>query len=595
VNRGRAKKLTQARTIVGRTGFIFFILLVTIRHQGLSQGAVLPATVRIEGVAGERMRDVSALVGNVDWRDSLQVVAALHRVVEWYQASGYFRAVVDLKRIPAGDSGISVLVCRVKEGWRAFVRRMTVHGANVLHEDRIRSILVLRHGDPFSVEAQEQDISRILRLYDESGYPFASVQVDRVMIEGGIEAESVDVDLHITEGALGTIAQVNVEGNTKTKSDVILRESRIGPGEIFTPRLAEQIRRRLVRMNIFASVGEPELFLTPQDRVGVLLKIVEGSPNRFDGIIGYVPRSGSNGGGYITGLAHVQFRNLFGTARDLALRWYRETERSQESSLRYHEPWVLGAPVDADVSLEQRKQDSTYVRFRFGLGADAILGDEWRIGASIERVTIIPGEPYGKRIVPEGSTVDAGLRLRYDLRDDIVTPTSGGSYETSVHLGTKRSVFADGRIQRFETQAWTFDASLYFTLLKRQVFAGTIHVFDRRTPSLDLSDLVRIGGAATVRGYREGQFAGTRLIWGGFEYRYLAGGRSFLFAFIDAVSVAIPGGNAIGFSESREFNAGYGGGFRVDTPAGLIGVSLAFGKGDTFSTAKLHVRLINEF
>jgi outer membrane translocation and assembly module TamA len=40
---------------------------------------------------------------------------------------------------------------------------------------------------------------------------------------------------------------------------------------------------------------------------------------------------------------------------------------------------------------------------------------------------------------------------------------------------------------------------------------------------------------------------------------------------------------------------GYGAGARVDTPLGLIGVSLAFGKGDTFSSGKLHLRLVNEF
>jgi outer membrane translocation and assembly module TamA len=46
-------------------------------------------------------------------------------------------------------------------------------------------------------------------------------------------------------------------------------------------------------------------------------------------------------------------------------------------------------------------------------------------------------------------------------------------------------------------------------------------------------------------------------------------------------------------SETTKF--GYGIGLRVDSGLGMIGVNIGFGEGDTFSTAKLHVRLMNEF
>jgi hypothetical protein len=40
---------------------------------------------------------------------------------------------------------------------------------------------------------------------------------------------------------------------------------------------------------------------------------------------------------------------------------------------------------------------------------------------------------------------------------------------------------------------------------------------------------------------------------------------------------------------------GYGAGLLVETVLGIVDVSVAAGKGDTFSTAKLHLRLVNEF
>jgi outer membrane protein insertion porin family len=34
---------------------------------------------------------------------------------------------------------------------------------------------------------------------------------------------------------------------------------------------------------------------------------------------------------------------------------------------------------------------------------------------------------------------------------------------------------------------------------------------------------------------------------------------------------------------------------RIETGLGIMGVSFALGKGDTFGTAKIHVGLVNEF
>ena len=55
---------------------------------------------------------------------------------------------------------------------------------------------------------------------------------------------------------------------------------------------------------------------------------------------------------------------------------------------------------------------------------------------------------------------------------------------------------------------------------------------------------------------------------------------------VDAVS---------GMDEDEATHLGYGLGFRLDTAVGLMGVAFAFGEGDTFSTAKLHFRLLSEF
>jgi outer membrane translocation and assembly module TamA len=71
--------------------------------------------------------------------------------------------------------------------------------------------------------------------------------------------------------------------------------------------------------------------------------------------------------------------------------------------------------------------------------------------------------------------------------------------------------------------------------------------------------------------------------------------RSFLYGFLDAGYIATPDQPQAGLQASEQTKIGYGVGVRLDTRLGLIGVSIGLGQGDTFSTAKLHIRLINAF
>jgi outer membrane protein insertion porin family len=140
-----------------------------------------------------------------------------------------------------------------------------------------------------------------------------------------------------------------------------------------------------------------------------------------------------------------------------------------------------------------------------------------------------------------------------------------------------------------------FDFDYVLSFIQKQVFALSLHARDFRSAGVELSDMFRLGGANTLRGYREGQFLGSRVLWSNLEYRLLQGQRSYAFGFVDFGYVLTPDRPEAGLTKSELNRIGYGLGIRLDTPLGLIGVSLAFGEGDTFSTAKLHIQLANEF
>jgi len=116
-----------------------------------------------------------------------------------------------------------------------------------------------------------------------------------------------------------------------------------------------------------------------------------------------------------------------------------------------------------------------------------------------------------------------------------------------------------------------------------------------RGPTFENSDLYRLGGTNSLRGYREGQFLGSRIFWSNLEYRALLTIRSYGFIFFDTGYYLRPGEPDRNIDKSEDFLYGYGLGLNLETALGVLRVSYALGKGDTFSDGKIHFGILNEF
>ena len=584
-------------------GFFCFLLLslAICGSTGLTfsqQKAISVRSVSMAGTKSLKRAHLEEVMQTTEGRLFARQALAddLERIVRRYAAEGYPFARIDsvhLNPSPTGDA-VDVLIV-INEGKPAVVKSLKFEGARGVPVTELVGNMILREGDLLLPPQLESDIKRMLELYERSGYPFAAISVGEIEFEEGEREMYASVRLDIQEGKVARLTELRVEGNETTKTFVILREARLKEGELFRGDQPERIRRRLERLQLFSSVSNPELFVKEDGSVGLLVRVAEGNANRFDGILGYVPSIRNGEDGYLTGLLDVQFRNILGTGRQLATRWHRESQSSQEIELKYREPWLASYPLNVDGTLFQRKQDSMYVHRRYHLHADLMLTEELSIGILISQATVIPSE--GTRFVSESQSTSVGVSVSYDTRDDAVTPSDGMRYKTEYYTGTKK-VDTPGDASTSEknsTQRLSFDLEYFISPISRQVLAASIFVRDYRTADIEISDLFRLGGANTLRGYREAQFLGSRIAWSNLEYRVIVAPRSYAYAFVDAGYVLTPDRPSIGLSTNESAKIGYGVGVRLDSPLGLIGVSLAMGEGDSFSTAKLHFRLINEF
>ncbi|HET6271599.1 MAG TPA: POTRA domain-containing protein, partial [Bacteroidota bacterium] len=513
---------------------------------------------------------------------------------------GYLSAHVDsIERIFTADSALVDLSLRIIEGKQTVVGSIVISGQRALSASEILAQFDLSVGDPLNEAVLEQDIEALLERYERMGYPFVGCHVAEMIGKQGVEEDSLEIMLMIDEGNRVTIDEIKVVGNKETDPGVVVREARLAYGEVYNPAKVAAIKPRLTRLNIFADVFEPELYVRDK-KSGLLIKVREGNTNTFDGVIGYIPGTLSGEAGYVTGLASIAMRNLFGTGRKLSFRWQREDRFSQELGIRYIEPWVFSFPANLGVGFFQRQQDTSYVRRVVDFKAELMLSEELSVSLLLTTESVIPSADSTINRVYRSNTTSYGAELQYDTRDDIYSPTSGVRYKTDYQYGTKKvsnippslTSQVDARIT---LQKFNIDFDAYLSTFARQVLAFGLHGKELKGGQLEEGEMYRFGGMRTLRGYRESQFLGSRVAWSNTEYRFILARRSFFYVFVDGGYYLRPADDVRGIARTDAFKYGYGLGLQLETGLGNLGVSFALGQGDSFSNGKIHFGLINEF
>jgi outer membrane protein assembly factor BamA len=504
-----------------------------------------------------------------------------HIIQSFFTEYGYFRAEIHPNEV--GDTII------VRPGDRAVIASVTVAPESVPVHTEVSSRTDYIVGDYFSTRLVETWIRETLTAMEDRGYPLSAIVLDSLSVDT-TEPSGVQLHLSLHHVEKVTLHTIRIEGNKETRDRIIMRQAGVFPGDEFSRSRIDNIRPRLLRTGLFRSVAEPNVFM---DRQGgsLLISVEESRFNSFDGVIGYIPEP--DGGGYLTGLAHITMRNIFGTMRRFEARWQRESRLTQDMFFRYREPYVAGLPLSTSIGFRQRQQDTTFVRTQTRLTADAEIFRTITVGFSYEYERVIPSETITSSPVRNSRSHLLGFEVAYDSRDDAVVPRNGLWYSTEYQTGTVRRVTGSGNVDD-TLHRFLIDFMMYFPVSINHVLFIGLHGRESRLAQFQESDLFRLGGTRSLRGYREGQFIGSRTGWTNAEYRFMAGRRSYVFGFFDTGYYLYPSPDE-GSPGNDQFLFGYGGGLQVETAIGLISLGFGFGKGDTFSTGKIHIGVINEF
>lgn len=450
----------------------------------------------------------------------------------------------------------------------------------------------------------QQRLNDVLADFAWRGYPLAQFQFDSVTVAQKDDEIIAALKLRFDPGPPVRIDSVVIRGNKLTKRHVLVRELPVRAGDRFNLEKVQSIPDRLMRLGYLQSVAPPQLAVDSHGRYLLDVNVTEGNSNFFNGIAGYNPAAG-NQKGYLTGLIDLKFGNLFGTGRQFNARWEKRGIETQELALRYREPWVAGYPLHLSGGFKQLIQDTLYIERKWDLAAEIPLGQNFVVSGYLSQERVSP-DSLGSELfgVPDSRVRNLGLGLRYDSTDDPINPRRGVFYLTTGETGRKTVQPLDSsQAQTFSRERIFIDFQWLQPVFWPQVLSLALHgrLVTSSEQVVPLPDQFRLGGATTLRGYREEQFRGSRVAWSNIEYRYLLSRRSRAFLFFDVgyyyrlERAASENETEPQFFKIEEFKPAWGLGIRVDTPLGIVGVDYGLGEGDALTNGKVHVSLVNSF
>lgn len=457
----------------------------------------------------------------------------------------------------------------------------------------------------FTTEVMDALLDEVVGAISARGYPLAVARVASIAIDDSNAI--VEPVVEVESGERVTVSEIDVVGNTETDRGLIIAAVAVRRGTPFTDELAGQVRARLVRLDLFSDVAEPQLYRTDSGGYGILVRVAEGNTNTFDGILGYQPPVAPGEQGSLTGHLNFSLRNPFGDGRRIAVRFER-SKPSQMLEVRYGEPYLFRIPLDLELGFRQRQEIASialpsYVQRTLTLDAAYGFLDAWSVrggGAYDETLPEFDSTRDCTSQILNSSTLETSLGIAFDTRSNPVNPVSGARLVTSVTVGSKTirssTTCVDSLIAESEfRQRIVADLEAFMSITGPLVLAAGVHGGEIRGDFLESSDLFRLGGQSTVRGYLEDEFRVSRRLHGNLEARVILSGSSFVGVFVDAAYASRPE-DRIRLTDAQEYwLMGYGVGAQIESPLGLVKFSFALSRDDSFDTGKVFVGLVNRF
>ena len=433
--------------------------------------------------------------------------ADLETLRSYYLTRGYLEFRIDSTQVAISpDKQDMSITVNITEGQRYVVSKVELQGDFLGKDAEFKSLVTLKAGEAYNVEDVNTTVKAFTDYYGAFGYAFAQVEavpeIDRVN-------NRVAFVLRGQPARRVYVRRINVEGNNRTRDEVIRREFRQLEASWYDSDRIRLSRDRVDRLGFFTEVG-------------VDTQQVPGSPDQVDLTISVVEKPTGNltlGAGYgqaegLSFVVGIKQENVFGSGNYLGLD-VNTSSFNRQFVLSTTNPYFTADGVSRTFDLYHKtsspysEQGGDYelqtsgVGVRFGVPFTE--QDTVFFGIGAEQTRIVEGtdmpQAYTEYIQDFGersTSVPLTLGWARDDRDSALVPSRG-------------------RLQRFNTE-WgvagdtrylktSYQFQQYFPITKQYTFAVNAEVGLGKGLNGRPYPLFKNfygGGLGSVRGFEQG-------------------------------------------------------------------------------------------
>jgi len=327
-----------------------------------------------------------------DFKDDMKSMIA------YYSKEGYRDARIISDSIVKLNNNLIDIYININEGSRFYFGDIKWVGNTKYPSSTLSKVLGINKGEVYDRQKLETQLfmdmekGDVHSLYMNQGYLFSQI----TPVESRINGDTIDLEIRVYEGKQAIVKHVTVKGNTKTHDEVILREIRTKPGQLFNRADIIRTQRELAQLRYF---DQEKLNVNPKPNpadgtVDIEYIVEETSSDQIEMSLGW-------GMGALIGTVGVSFNNFWlkgvgkkdawrpipsGGGQKLSLRIQSNGIYYQSYSASFTEPWLGGKkPNSLTVSAYQ----------------------------SVQSNGLTKGDPARSAIIISGVTVGLGKRLQW--------------------------------------------------------------------------------------------------------------------------------------------------------------------------------------
>jgi outer membrane protein insertion porin family len=408
------------------------------------------------------------------------------------------------------------IVISIDEGRQYRIGDITFSGNKIFPSALLGRVVRQRKGAIFTPSKLDKDVERLEDFYGNGGYLETRIRLNR---KPNIATGAIDLEYALSESEKFNVESVVIEGNTKTKSTVILRELVLGPGDVFNTVMMKFSKLRLENTRFFDDVN-----ITPQEtnipgRRNMRIAVKEGRTGNLTFGAGF---SSLERATLFAEVSQSNFdlfnrRSIFqGDGQKFRLR-LQLGSLSSEAVLDFEEPYLFQKQLALGFSLFRRTSEyNSNFYTQVETGGEIYIRKrlfelfEGQLSYTYEVVDIQDISPSASPIISQLAGSNAlskvGFTLLRDTRDKIVNTTSGNRVEL-------RTQFAGGPLGGSKLNNFysvEFRGSQFFP------------VFETQTQVLGLlarGGVIQNYGDSTDVAYYNKQYLGGPDTLRGFEFR----------------------------------------------------------------------------